>query len=226
MQVQLSQQQVDRLASSSKMGKNKKILIFLFLLFLTITVTVGISLAWFSYNDQTTNIATMGKLEIKLNETSNETDAVITDDGIVYTDSRMPGDEISKIVEAENIGNKDVYIRYVIDKGWYDPVTGNKETGTNGDLIELINIDSSKYIVIDDGDISYFYLKSPLLAGTKDNLFRAFKVSLDTTNDYMGLQAKIKVTVDAIQFEYGAEAISAEGWPVKVDLGTKKLIEK
>lgn len=206
------------------MKKNKKIVVFLLGIITIVALSVGLTLAWFTSQDQATNIATMGNLKVELTESSTEPDATVTANGITYANPRMPGDEVSKVVTASNTGNKSVYVRYAISKAWYDPSTGIVAPGTDVSFIELLNIDSSKYVIVTEASTTYYYLKAALTAGSSNTLFDKFKIAEGTTNAHLRLQARISATTDAVQYEYGADAVDAQGWHVHVDSSTLQLV--
>lgn len=207
------------------MKKSKKILVFLLGIFSIVAVTVGLTLAWFTSQDNATNIATMGDLAVQLDESSTEPDAVVSDTGITYTDPRMPGDDVSKVVTAENTGDQDVYIRYTVTKSWNDPSTGNEVTGTDPAFIELLNITAADYIIVPvDANTTYYYLIAPLASGDTNTLFDSFRIADLTTNVHIGLEATIDVTTDAVQYTNGIDAVLAQGWDVHVDPTTLDLV--
>ena len=205
------------------MKKSKKALLLLLSIFSIVAITTSLTIAWFSAHDTATNIATMGNLDVDVTESSTEPDAVITENGITYTDPRMPGDSLSKVIRAVNTGNQDLYIRFVVTKAWYDADTGLVAPGTDPSFIELLNIDASKYVVVTEGNTTYYYLKAPLAAGATDMLFDSFKIAEATTNAHIGLQARIIVATDAVQYDHGVDAVAAQGWHVHVDAITLEL---
>ena len=87
---------------------NKKMMLSLAAAAMVGTLAVGGTLAWFTDTETATNIATTGKVDIKLDEDGTGS-GIANGDGITYDDV-MPGDTIKKNVTITNMEN-DAYVK-------------------------------------------------------------------------------------------------------------------
>ena len=163
----------------------KKIFKYILPLCVVGLLTVGITYAGFKARKDTTNIITIGDLEVELID--------------IYTrpDSVGPGDNVSKIVSAENTGNNDAYIRINLEKVWTDK-DGNVVEGLDPDLIEINFPNPEDWI---DGGDGYYYYQRPLKAGERaENLLDSFKLSLNyKPNGNEEIEGNIIVNAEGIQ---------------------------
>lgn len=72
------------------------------------------TIAFFTAENTAANVITAGNIKIDLQEKADSGDGNLTDFKDVT--GVMPGTEVSKIVQVENTGDKDAYIRIKVDK--------------------------------------------------------------------------------------------------------------
>ncbi len=184
----------------------KKIVLLSLLAALCIAVGITGTLAVITAEESSENVVTMGNLKIAAIQTTlvpgNETPQPFKG-GFKL----VPGREYSWILEVENCGNQDAYIRIGIDKviELADGVVGNPDTS----LLQLaFNETDWQY---KDG---YYYYNAPLLAGEKTApLFTSFVFSKDAGNMYQGSTATADIHIFGTQVKNnGADATEASGW--------------
>lgn len=176
--------------------KRKSIIVVLSLLAI---ILVSGALAYFTDTATVTNKATMGKVDIELNEYT------MGDSGkVAWTDitNVLPGDTISKIPEitcAE--GSADCYVRAKVT------ITGGTITKDN------LDVDEDKWYYCEaDG---YFYYKTALTTESDAAvLFTEVTIPSDLSNDVANDVIDIDVKVDAIQAANITPVFSGdEVWP-------------
>lgn len=184
----------------------KKCLICAFIAICLSIVAYGTT-AYFSYEDTATNVITAGDIKIDLQEWS-----ISNDNGelIPFKDAIdvQPGMEISKIVQIENIGGQDAWVRILVDK------TIALADGVDGDIdLSLISYDlNTEYWTEQNG---YYYYNTILKSGeTTEPLFTKVKFSSDMSNLYQYSKAVIGVKAQATQVIHNGETVfAAGGWP-------------
>ena len=119
----------------------------------------------------------------------------------------MPGNVVTKIVEVENTGANEAWVRVKFSVNI--ALAGDGEADPS--LIHLA-INDEKWI---DGGDGYYYYSEPLAPGeTTSEVLRS--VSFDKTmgNEYQGATATVDVEAEAVQTaNNGASATEAAGWP-------------
>lgn len=121
-----------------------------------------------------------------------------------------PGDTIEKIVNVANTGDVDSLIRLSVKTEFGERNIEGKfveEKGLDGDVIRIM-CDTNGWLYKD----GYYYYKDILKAGetTRYPLFRQYTFSENAENAYKGKQARILVTMEAIQ----ADADLLKCWDV------------
>lgn len=164
--------------------KKKKILTMVAAVALVAVIGVGATLAYFTDKDSKTNVVTMGKVDIDLEEPefSKNPDDTITD---VKPNQSIVKDP--KITVAD--GSLDAYVRAKIE------FVGLNEEQIK-DILPLIDIDTEKWFLSTDG---YYYYQAPMTAGASDYLFQSVKIPENWGNEVSGLTFKINVFAEAIQ---------------------------
>lgn len=167
------------------------------------------TIAYFTHEDTATNVITSGNIQIALQETA------INEEGetILFQESQerfdvMPGEEVSKIVQVENTGSNDAYVRIKIEK------TIDLAEGVGGTAdISLIamDIDTENWTEKD----GHYYYNRPLLPGEKtEPLFKNVIFDPNMSNMYQNSTAVIKVDAQATQVKNnGTTVFEAGGWP-------------
>lgn len=165
--------------------KKKKILTMVAAVALVAVIGVGATLAYFTDKDSKTNVVTMGKVDIKLEE------PVFSEnyDGNTITDVK-PNQSIVKDpkITVED-GSLDAYVRAKI-------VFEGLNQDQIDDILPLIDIDTEKWFLSTDG---YYYYQAPMTAGASDYLFQSVKIPEKWGNEVSGLTFKINVFAEAIQ---------------------------
>lgn len=184
----------------------KKIFICAFLAVCLSIVAYGTT-AYFSYEDTATNVIATGDIKIDLQEWS------IPDGGgepIPFEDviDVQPGMEISKVVQIENIGGGNAWVRISLDKA----IT--LADGVEGEVdLSLISYDlNTEHWTEQDG---YYYYNTILKSGeTTEPLFTKVIFSPDMSNLYQHSKAVINVKAQATQVIHNGETVfEAAGWP-------------
>ena len=180
--------------------KKKKILTMVAAVALVAVIGVGATLAYFTDKDSKTNVVTMGKVDIDLEEPvfSENPDDTITD---VKPNQNIVKDP--KITVTE--GSLDAYVRAKIE---FDGLNDQQIK----DILPLINIDKTKWFLSTDG---YYYYKDKMASGESVYLFQNVKIPENWGNEVSGLTFKINVFAEAIQadsFEPDLEGGLITGW--------------
>ena len=164
------------------------------------------TIAFFTAENTANNVITAGNIKIDLQEKADSGDGNLTDFKDVT--GVMPGTEVSKIVQVENTGDKDAYIRIKVDKAL--ELAGNVQGESD---LSLVTMDyDTRHWTLDDG---YYYYNAPLSAGeTTEPLFTEVIFSKDMGDMYQN--SKVTITVDAAATQVdnnGDSALTADGWP-------------
>lgn len=166
------------------MSLKKKICVAILSICLVGMITVGTTYAIFFAKVSTTNVITIGNIDVELID--------------IYTrpDSVAPGESVSKIVSAKNVGDNDAYVRIKLKKTWTkdNKVLENLST----DDIEINFPNPQDWV---DGGDGYYYYQKPLAPGeTASDLLDSFKLSLSYTDKGIDdLEGNIIVSAEAIQ---------------------------
>lgn len=172
----------------------KKLILVVTALICVLTLSVGVTLAAsFSNNSpkvETTNVVTMGRVDIDLIDIYSRPDTV------------GPGQVVPKVVSVKNIGENTAYVRIQVDKAWYEQDTENRLDTTEYDpnYIVLNFANPEDWILGTDG---YYYYQIPLEPGqTAENLIDSFSLPADWDMEgYFGLDGHITVHAEAVQYD-------------------------
>ena len=178
------------------MSLKKKICVAILSICLVGMITVGTTYAIFFAKVSTTNVITIGNIDVELID--------------IYTrpDSVAPGESVPKIVSAKNVGDNDAYVRINLKKTWTkdNKVLENIST----DDIEINFPNPQDWI---DGGDGYYYYQKPLAPGeTASDLLDSFKLSLNYTDKGIeDLEGNIIVSAEAIQSKNFTPTVNANG---------------
>ena len=188
----------------------KKVLLLATLAIFTSVIATG-TLAYFNAEDIAHNVITSGNVKVELVETSKKdanSDPVPFED----VDGVMPGQAVSKIVQVENTGESDAYVRIKVEKeislkpgntapSNYTPILIDYATGTEATAWTK------------SGD--YYYYNSPLEPGElTEPLFTEVFFKENMGNEYQNCKVEIDVSAYATQVAHnGTNALDAKGWP-------------
>ena len=184
---------------------NKKSLItMLVALCLVAAVGVGATLAYFTDTDAKTNTVTMGKVDIKLVESSDGTNGwevgTPNDDtkGFDYT-NLVPGEKISKeakIVVAEN--SRNCYIRVKAEFTWNDK-NADLPVVTLEDLAPDYNKPDAEPMWYYNSNDGFYYYKAICSAEDEIKFIDTLTVPTGWDNMMADKGFKVKLTAEAIQ---------------------------
>lgn len=172
----------------------KKLILVVTALICVLALSVGVTLAA-SFSDdspkaETTNVVTIGRVDIDLID--------------IYTRpaSVGPGQVVPKIVSVENTGENTAYVRIQVDKAWYESGTDNRLDTTVYDpgYIVLNFANPEDWVLGTDG---YYYYQIPLEPGqTAENLIDSFSLPADWDMEgYQSLDGHITVRAEAVQYD-------------------------
>ena len=186
--------------------------IALVLALLVIAASAYVTLAYFTADDQVTNVITAGNVKIELCEmmTTENGDTLVPFEDISGV---MPGTEVSKIVTVKNTGNNAAYVRVSVSSLIKDANDIEDELLTDrlDSYIEL-DINTEKWTYMDDG---YYYYNTALEAGAEtEPLFTTVKYLEKMPNEYQNTTLEMNKTAYATQkANNGSNVFEASGWP-------------
>ncbi len=175
------------------MNKKKLILVvtaLICVLALSVGVTLAASFDKNSPKTETTNVVTMGRVDIELID--------------IYTrpTSVGPGQVVPKIVSVENTGDNTAYVRIKVDKAWYTPGTDERlDTAVYDPNYIVLNFANPEDWLL--GTDGYYYYRIPLEPGqTAENLIDSFSLPADWDMEgYQSLDGHITVRAEAVQYD-------------------------
>lgn len=188
----------------------KKVLLGCTLLLL-VAIIAGGTAAYLNQGEKTTNVITMGKVSIQLNDKTkvNGEMSEFPTEGITI----IPGVSLEKQVTVTNVDAK-AWIRVkaeiTIDQNG-DEMPASLPDGTP---VCSLDLDSAKWV--DGTDGYYYYTEAVENQGTTDNLFKAVTFSPKINNDYQNCKVNIKLNAEAVQYknnEAGGDVNKVAGWP-------------
>ena len=181
----------------------KKIIALCLIVALAATAVIGGTLAYFTADTKAHNVITSGGVSIKLNEWANEARTEKFEDKTGV----MPGAEVTKIVEVENVGTGTAWVRVQVVLDVY--AEGGKEQLPPDPVTLDFNETDWKYF---DG---YYYYNYPLDPGeTTEPLFTTVTFDPKMGNVYQNSTAHVDVNAFAVQSaNNGTGALDAAGWP-------------
>ena len=164
--------------------KNSKLLVFALSLVAVAAVGVGSTLAYFTDNEEATNVLTMGNVNIDLTEENWSGNK----EGVV------PGASYEKDppVTVKN-GSSDCYVRV---KLVYDGMTEEQIAQFTDDNTADGNLDIQEGWVESDG---YYYYQNVMSAGKSATLFENILIPYSWGNEMVGKTVSLTVQAEAIQ---------------------------
>lgn len=182
----------------------KKKLLSLALLTVFVSLMALGTAAYFSAEGRATNVITTGNVKVELHEWADEAKTEPFKD----VTGVMPGASVTKIVEVENIGVGEAWVRVQVTKAidMEDP-----------DLsLIVIDFDEENWTQGEDG---WWYCNAPLAAGeTTEPLFEHVSFEGKMNNDYQSKTATVTVKAQAVQTANNGETVfEAKGWPKEAE---------
>ena len=182
----------------------KRKLLILSVLTILLAILAANTLAYFTADTAAHNVITTGNVDIVLNEWANEERTERFEKQIDV----LPGTEVTKIVEVENIGAGTAWVRVQVVLDVY--AEGGKEQLPPDPVTLDFNETDWKYF---DG---YYYYNYPLDPGeTTEPLFTSVAFDDQMGNEYQNSTAHVDVNAYAVQSaNNGEDVLSANGWPL------------
>ena len=182
----------------------KRKVLILSVLAILIAILAANTLAYFTADTKAHNVITSGGVSIKLNEWANEARTEKFEDKTGV----MPGAEVTKIVEVENVGTGTAWVRVQVVLDVY--AEGGKEQLPPDPVTLDFNETDWTY---QDG---YYYYNKPLAPGeTTEPLFTTVTFDPKMGNEYQNSTAHVDVNAYAVQSaNNGEDVVSANGWPL------------
>ena len=182
----------------------KRKVLILSVLAILLAILAANTLAYFTADTAAHNVITTGNVDIALNEWANEERTERFEKQIDV----LPGTEVTKIVEVENIGAGTAWVRVQVVLDVYEE--GGKEQLPPDPVTLDFNETDWKYF---DG---YYYYNYPLDPGeTTEPLFTSVAFDDQMGNEYQNSTAHVNVNAYAVQSaNNGEDVLSANGWPL------------
>ena len=182
----------------------KRKVLILSVLAILVAILAANTLAYFTADTKAHNVITSGGVSIKLNEWANEARTEKFEDKTGV----MPGAEVTKIVEVENVGTGTAWVRVQVVLDVY--AEGGKEQLPPDPVTPDFNETDWTY---QDG---YYYDNKPLAPGeTTEPLFTSVSFDDQMGNEYQNSTAHVDVNAYAVQSaNNGEDVVSANGWPL------------
>ena len=190
----------------------KRKLFTLAVIVICLSILAGGTFANFTTENTVHNVITSGKVDVELLETTDKTDPE-TGEPLPFKDVTgvMPGREVSKIVQVENVGTEPAYVRVLVEKNieMADGITEQPDLS-----LVKIDYDTTKWTYA-DGYYYYNYELTP--KDTTEPLFKSVKFAPGMGNEYQNSTAFVNVYVMAVQTKNntpeGGDVRNVEGWP-------------
>ena len=182
----------------------KRKILILSVLAILLAILAANTLAYFTADTKAHNVITTGNVDIALNEWANEDRTERFEKQI----NVLPGTEVTKIVEVENVGTGTAWVRVQVVLDVY--AEGGKEQLPPDPVTLDFNETDWKYF---DG---YYYYNYPLDPGeTTEPLFTSVAFDDQMGNEYQNSTAHVDVNAYAVQSaNNGEDVLSANGWPL------------
>ena len=182
----------------------KRKILILSVLAILLAILAANTLAYFTADTAAHNVITTGNVDIALNEWAHEARTEKFEDKTGV----MPGAEVTKIVEVENVGTGTAWVRVQVVLDVY--AEGGKEQLPPDPVTLDFNETDWKYF---DG---YYYYNYPLDPGeTTEPLFTSVAFDDQMGNEYQNSTAHVDVNAYAVQSaNNGEDVLSANGWPL------------
>lgn len=180
----------------------KRKILILSVLAILLAILAANTLAYFTADTKAHNVITSGGVSIKLNEWANEARTEKFEDKTGV----MPGTEVTKIVEVENIGAGSVWVRI-----WTNGVFLSKDGTPLDPGVYTLDINTADWTK--QGDF-YYYNRALAPGETTEPLFTTVSFNAAMDNRYQDSDLSLDVNAFAVQSaNNGTGALDAAGWP-------------
>ena len=208
-----------------------------------VALAAVLAVAVYAFVGRTSSADTLNTINIKLHERDGATEHVADQEDVIgmNVSGVLPGQSQTKTLYVENADTESAWVRVKVEKAFmqggtevttvtlptetreYDPAndkwnvtSGTKTKTLDPDLVDvsLDGASDSKWIYGEDG---YFYF-TQALAGPDNTPELVLKVSFsgDMGNEYEGLDVKVNVSAEAVQYRNNAsnnDVMQVQGWP-------------
>ena len=188
----------------------KRKILILSVLAILIAILAANTLAYFTADTKAHNVITTGDVAIRLNEWADEARTKKFESPVGV----MPGTEVTKLVEVENVGTGSAWVRVELSiEVW---LGDEYEEELSAEPVHLMYGDTVGCNTTDwtcqDG---YYYYNKPLAPGeTTEPLFTSVAFAEQMGNEYQSSTAHVDVNAYAVQSaNNGEDVLSANGWP-------------
>ena len=175
------------------------------LLICCLAVGASTTLAYYTASEQAHNVISSGGIDIALREYADAGDELVPFEDV---DGVMPGMEVSKIVQVENTGASEAWIRVSVVKDieFAQPVDREPDLA-----LLVLDIDEENWT---EQDGFYYYNRALKPGEITEPLFTTVTFADTMSNEYQNSTAAIDVKADAVQTANNGEtALDAAGWP-------------
>ena len=180
----------------------KRKILILSVLAILLAILAANTLAYFTADTTAHNVITTGNVDIALNEWANEERTERFEKQIDV----MPGTEVTKIVEVENIGAGSVWVRI-----WTNGVFLSRDGTPLDPGVYTLDINTADWTK--QGDF-YYYNRALAPGETTEPLFTTVTFDPKMGNVYQNSTAHVDVNAYAVQSaNNGTGALDAAGWP-------------
>lgn len=170
-----------------------------------LSALAGGTLAYYTAENTAHNVITTGGIDIAVQEWADEDKTTpFPENGV---NDVMPGTAVTKIVEVQNTGANDAYIRIKVDKS----ITLAGEGEPDLDLLTL-DFNDTDWTTGEDG---YYYYNEILAPGeVTEPLFTTVSFDTGMNNLYQNSTAAVDVAAYAVQADNNGDTVlEAQGWP-------------
>lgn len=195
----------------------KKKILTLAALAICLSLTAG-TLAYYTAEDNVHNVITSAGVNIEVVEKMEDADGVLVDFPKEGIRGVVPGTAVSKIVQVENIGSADAWIRIRVESAIVD---------ADGEALPLTFGENNTPVIgftvlegwVDGGDGYYYYDQPVSPENMTGILFETIDFHEDTGNEYQSCTANVIIYAQAVQSDNnpipeGGTVADITGWPV------------
>ena len=180
----------------------KRKVLILSVLAILLAILAANTLAYFTADTTAHNVITTGNVDIALNEWANEERTERFEKQIDV----LPGTEVTKIVEVENIGAGSVWVRI-----WTNGVFLSEDGTPLDPGVYTLDINTADWTK--QGDF-YYYNRALAPGETTEPLFTTVSFNAAMDNRYQDSDLYLDVNAFAVQSaNNGTGALDAAGWP-------------
>lgn len=179
------------------------IAVFLLLLF----GVVGGTAAYYVNQGTVNNVITAGNVKADLHIWA---DLAMTEE-FKDVEGITPGQDITKVVTAENVGDNEAWIRIWVDKR-FEAFEDENQEAAEGQLPRVVlDIDRKNWLESN----GWYYYRHKLLPGdTTKPLFTTVALQEEIDNSWQNGQLIMEITMHAVQVANNGDTVmEAAGWP-------------